>query len=201
MDERRLDCRGLAYPQPVLKTKELVDTGELAQLTVMVDNEAARDNVRQFLEHAGYRVIIWQEGVDFAVSGFRLTAVEVAEPLLEERAPKEKKILVVVGTDRLGRGDDELGQKLMASFLKTLKEMGRELWCLILLNAGVKLSVADSPVLGDLKELAAAGVQLLVSGTCLNHFHLLQHKEVGATTNMLDIVTHLQLADQVISLM
>jgi hypothetical protein len=34
----------------------------------------------------------------------------------------------------------------------------------------------------------------------LNHFGLLEKKQVGETTNMLDIVTALQLADKVISI-
>jgi len=41
---------------------------------------------------------------------------------------------------------------------------------------------------------------VLVCGTCLNHFQLLEQKKVGETTNMLDIVTHMHLADKVISL-
>ena len=67
----------------------------------------------------------------------------------------------------------------MANFLATLKEMGPDLWCLVLVNAGVKLAVAGSPVLASLRELEQARVQVLVCGTCLNHFHLLEQKEVG----------------------
>jgi len=43
-------------------------------------------------------------------------------------------------------------------------------------------------------------VEVLVCGTCLGHFGLLEKKKVGETTNMLDIVTSMQLADKVISL-
>jgi intracellular sulfur oxidation DsrE/DsrF family protein len=54
--------------------------------------------------------------------------------------------------------------------------------------------------MADLQELEKKGVMVLVCGTCLNHFHLLEQKQVGETTNMLDIVTHMQLADKVVSL-
>jgi hypothetical protein len=54
-------------------------------------------------------------------------------------------------------------------------------------------------VLTALRELEAAGVQVLVCGTCLNHFKLLEEKKVGETTNMLDIVTHMQMADKVVA--
>jgi intracellular sulfur oxidation DsrE/DsrF family protein len=70
---------------------------------------------------------------------------------------------------------------------------------LVLLNAGVKLAVAGSDVLGSIQALAQDGVMVLVCGTCLNHFQVLEQKQVGETTNMLDIVTHMQLADKVIS--
>ncbi|MBT4363182.1 MAG: sulfurtransferase-like selenium metabolism protein YedF, partial [Desulfobacteraceae bacterium] len=34
-------------------------------------------------------------------------------------------------------------------------------------------------------------------GACLTHFNLMAKKSVGETTNMLDIVTSMQLADKV----
>ena len=105
-----------------------------------------------------------------------------------------------MGADRLGRGDDVLGTKLMASFISTLKEMGPDLWCVVMLNAGVKLAVAGSEVLAGLQDLEHSGVRLLVCGTCLTYFKLLEAKQVGETTNMLDIVTAMQLADKVITL-
>ncbi|MBZ4660001.1 MAG: hypothetical protein JG766_1924, partial [Desulfacinum sp.] len=71
---------------------------------------------------------------------------------------------------------------------------------LVFLNAGVTLTVDDSPVLGVLQDLEKSGVHILVCGTCLSHFGLLERKKVGETTNMLDIVTSMQLAHRVISL-
>jgi selenium metabolism protein YedF len=199
MTSRELDCRGQACPHPVLKTKEIVDQGDVLQLTVLVDNDAARENVSRFFERSGYHVEVKARGSDLAVTGTRGQASpgEAAAHTGEE-APL-RKILVLVGTDRLGTGDDELGKKLMVNFLGTLKEMGRDLWCLVLLNAGVRFAVAASEVLDSLMGLERDGVMVLVCGTCLNHFQLLEHKKVGETTNMLDIVTHMQLADQVIS--
>jgi len=106
----------------------------------------------------------------------------------------------MVATDRVGYGDDELGSKLMISFIKTLKEMGPELWRLVFVNNGVKLTIEGSEVLPVLKEYEIEGLQILVCGTCLDHFDLLDLKQVGETTNMLDIVTAMQLADKVINI-
>ncbi|HHO47147.1 MAG TPA: sulfurtransferase-like selenium metabolism protein YedF, partial [Desulfobacteraceae bacterium] len=52
----------------------------------------------------------------------------------------------------------------------------------------------------DLKDYEKAGLKILVCGTCLTHFDLLERKQVGETTNMLDIVTAMDLADKVISI-
>jgi selenium metabolism protein YedF len=111
-----------------------------------------------------------------------------------------KKIMIMCATDRIGFGDDELGLKLMINFLRTLKEMGNELWRLVFVNNGVKLTIDGAEVLKDLTDLEKGGLKILVCGTCLNHFNLLDKKQVGETTNMLDIVTAMQLADKVISI-
>jgi len=108
--------------------------------------------------------------------------------------------MVMCSTDRMGVGDDELGLKLMVNFLRTLKEMGPELWRLVFVNNGVKLTIDGSEVLENLKGYEKAGLKILVCGTCLNHFNLLERKMVGETTNMLDIVTAMQLADKVVNI-
>jgi CheY-specific phosphatase CheX len=78
--------------------------------------------------------------------------------------------------------------------------MGDELWRLVFVNNGVKLTTDGSEVLEELKDYAKEGLSILVCGTCLNHFNLLDKKQVGETTNMLDIVTAMQLANKVISI-
>ncbi|MBL0717231.1 MAG: sulfurtransferase-like selenium metabolism protein YedF, partial [Desulfosarcina sp.] len=118
----------------------------------------------------------------------------------EQENQSTKKIMVMVAGDRMGHGDDELGAKLMIAFLKTLKEMGPELWRLVFVNAGVKLTISDSETLSVLKDLEKDGIHILVCGTCLTHFNILDKKKVGYTTNMLDIVMAMQLADKVINI-
>jgi selenium metabolism protein YedF len=200
MAARELDCRGLACPHPVIKTKEITDQGGVAQITVLVDNAAAQENVSRFLKRSGYEVRVAEQAGTFAVMGAQGEGTAAAGPGAACEPALGQKILVLIGTDCLGTGDDTLGRKLLVNFIGTLKEMGRELWCLVLVNAGVKLAVAGAEVLANLQELEQGGVMVLVCGTCLDHFQLLEQKQVGETTNMLDIVTHMQLADKVIPL-
>ncbi|MEW6427575.1 MAG: sulfurtransferase-like selenium metabolism protein YedF [Thermodesulfobacteriota bacterium] len=195
---RELNCRGQACPAPVLQVRDVLDRERPAAISVLVDNKAARENVCRFLEHRGYQVEVECRGDGFRVTGS--ASGEECEIMATSEFPGTvRRIMVMVATDRMGHGDDSLGQSLLVNFLKTLKEMGPELWRLVFVNGGVTLTTEGSAAVPILKELAEAGTGILVCGTCLNHFHLLEKKQVGETTNMLDIVTAMQLADSVIN--
>lgn len=197
---KEIDARGLSCPAPVLQTKALLQEGNPGQLQVVVDNAASQQNVQRFLESQGFETILEQKGEDFFIIG-RCEAgpAEQGQPAAEPEAGSQK-IMVLCATDRMGYGDDDLGLKLMVNYLRTLKEMGPDLWRLVFVNNGVKLAIDGSDVLPDLQAYEAGGLKILVCGTCLTHFNLLERKQVGETTNMLDIVTAMQLADKVISL-
>lgn len=199
----QLDARGLACPAPVLKVKDQLETSLENEVVVIVDNEAAKENVSRFLGTKGYATSSSPVGDNFEIHGV-LDAALAAEAensrKVEAQDTDLAKILVLVATDSLGNGDVELGRKLMISYIKTIKEMGGELWHLIFVNGGVKLTIGASPVLEEIKEYEQAGTVVLVCGTCLEHFKLTPEKQVGATTNMLDIVTATQLADKVITI-
>ena len=195
---KEIDARGLACPAPVLKIRAALEAGPINAVAVTVDNPAARENVMRFLGSQGFSVTTAREGEVFRVSGTR-TATAAGRTETEKRTDHER-IMIVCATDRLGFGDDSLGQKLMINFVRTLKEMGADLWRLVLVNNGVKLAIDGSAVLADLKAYETTGLKIMVCGTCLDHFNLLDRKQVGETTNMLDIVTAMQLADKVISL-
>ncbi len=74
MSVKTLDCRGLACPNPVIKTKELIDRGEVQQLTVLVDNPAAQENVSRFMQRAGFAVQVEEAQGTFTIHGSRAAA-------------------------------------------------------------------------------------------------------------------------------
>jgi len=197
---KEIDARGLACPAPVLQTKAALDEGQLQGVSVLVDNAAAQQNVQRFLESQGFETRIAQDGADYRVMGSGAAAPASQPEAAATPQTDMKKIMVMCATDRIGFGDDELGKKLMVNFLRTLKEMGPELWRLVFVNNGVKLTVGGAAVLEDLQALEKSGLKVLVCGTCLDHFDLLERKQVGETTNMLDIVTAMQLADKIVNI-
>ena len=196
----QLDCRGLACPQPVMRSRDALAGGTQA-LEVLVDNEPARENVRRFFEGRGFSVATSQEGPDCwrisATAGDAATAPQQAAQAAPA-AGGNSRTLVVIDTKTSGRGDDVRGGELMGNFLATLPELGARLWRIVLINGGVKLASCPGPALDALKKMEAEGVSVLVCGTCLAHFGLLEAKAVGDTSNMLDIVTSLDLAGKVI---
>ncbi len=208
MKETKLDCQGLACPQPVLKCKEIIQKNKPERLLILVDNEAAQVNVSRFLNNQAYQVL----SVNHNNGTISLTAESTTkqeQPETTEQDTKSSQVhakpilqednqLVLITSDVIGHGDDDLGSKLMQNLIATLPEMGSSLWRIILINGGVRLAISGSPVLDKLKALEQDGVSILVCGTCLDHFELLHEKQLGQTTNMLDVVTSLQLASKVI---
>ena len=195
----KLICTGLACPQPVLLTKKHIEENPgVEKVTVVVDNRAAAENVIRFMENSGFTASIELARSNYEIEGLR----KKDEPAqCKPYYPSEnKKILIMITNDAIGNGDRELGGKLMQNFLKTLPEMGDSLWRLVFLNEGVKLSVKDSPTLPALTQLETMGVSILVCGTCLDYYSLLDKKGIGIITNMLDIVTSLQAADKIINI-
>ena len=71
---------------------------------------------------------------------------------------------------------------------------------IVLVNGAVKLATEGHPCLEKLTAMAASGVSILVCGTCLGFFGLMEQKRVGETTNMLDVVTSLAAAGKVIQI-
>ena len=206
--KQEIDCRKMDCPAPVLKAKEALEAQALTRIRVLVDNDAAVENVSRFLNFHGFEVAVDATPTFLAVEGTkdsqdaaRLVAAN-PDPGPREAAARTagQKIMVMVASDRMGSGDDDLGEKLMINFLKTLKEMGEDLWRLVFVNHGVKLATQGAAALPILKELESVSVDILVCGACLTHLGLLEKKAAGQTTNMLDIVTSMQVADKVINI-
>lgn len=199
---KTIDACGLTCPAPVLLVKDSVEQTNEQEITVLVDNAASLENVSRFLTSRGFTVNDSEEGGVFKLEARNDGKTSDVTPTktTTSRQAAEQKILVLVASDTLGTGDDALGEKLMIAYIKTIKEIGPDLWQLIFINGGVKLTTESSPVLQELQEYEKSGVIIFACGTCLEHFNLTSLKKVGGTTNMLDIVTATQLADKVITI-
>ncbi len=86
---------------------------------------------------------------------------------------------ILIGTDIMGRGDDELGRALMRNFIYSLARNAEQPSTVMLMNGGVRLACKGSDVLDDLSLLVDNGVALKVCGTCLDYLKLTESLVVG----------------------
>lgn len=187
----------MACPLPVVTVKKAMEEGKKS-LTVLVDNEAARKNVRRFGESQGCNVEIKAE----SAGQYRLTLTSVVGKLPADNpaaVTDKEKIVVYIAHQEMGAGNDELGMILMRAFLKTILEFKPLPQRMIFLNSGVKLTTTGSPVLSVLTELGETGVEILSCGTCLDFFNLKEQLKAGKVTNMYEIIATLRNADRVIA--
>ncbi len=191
----RIDLRGKQCPVPVIETKQFLDNNDVRELEVILDNQVACENVTRFLGTRNFTVAMEMiEGGDT----FQLKAVRSnTEGMVA--AKTEKKVLVFINSETLGRGDDELGRVLTRSFLYTLKDLEVLPWRMIFMNGGGKHVAEGSESLVVLKEIADCGVEILACGTCLDYFHIKDMVRVGRISNMFEIASSFLEATQVIN--
>jgi len=180
---REVDARGRACPEPVLLTKKALE--ESGEITVIVDSRTAEENVKRFALSMKCRVRIERRGEDSLLFIEKPVSAEVSPEA--PPYPASGPIVLVISSDRMGRGDDELGEVLMRSFIHTLGEASRRPETVIIFNTGVRLAVQGSAVLEDLRALCNEGVRILVCGTCLGFFEIRDKLAVGQISNMYDI--------------
>ena len=199
-----VNAMGDACPIPVVKTKKAIDAlgGKAEEIETLVDNETAVQNLTKLagsnnfpvqsekLGEGQYRVLIHvPEG----------TAAGAADEEAPACIPDARGGSVVVSSSStMGNGSDELGAFLMKAFIYALSQQDTLPKAILFYNGGAKLSVEGSPVLEDVKNLAAAGVKVFTCGTCLNFYGLGDKLAVGEVSNMYDIVDKCSKADLII---
>ena len=194
-----VDARGLACPQPVIQTRKAMEQAEY--VVTLVDNDTARGNVSRMAAKAGWDVNVVSEGEEHRIEMAKGDAVAQPVPLSEGQAEVlSGPLVLVISSDVMGRGSEELGNILVRGFFHTLGEVKPLPQTMIFFNAGAKLACEDSPVLDDLCALEADGVEILVCGTCLGYFELTDKLAVGQVSNMYDIAETMLGAGKVVHL-
>jgi selenium metabolism protein YedF len=97
---------------------------------------------------------------------------------------KQSGDAILITSDRLGSGDDRLGEILINAFLNTLWDYAPKPARLLFINSGVRLTTEGSEVLETLKLLEKEGVQVFSCGTCLEYHNLKERLRVGSVSDM-----------------
>ena len=197
-----VDARGEQCPIPVVRTKKVLDSvlGD-AQITVLVDNETAVQNLTRMGKHAGAEVLSEKKSDrEFQVI-IRIKdrkPVEGAEEAAECIPDVNGDFVIAVDTAIMGRGNDELGKVLMKGFIFAVTQLEKLPKTILFYNGGAVLTTEGSDSLADIKSLEAQGVEIKTCGTCLNYYGLTDKLQVGEVTNMYDIVETLAKASKVV---
>ncbi len=201
---KEVDCRGLNCPQPVINTKKALESIPAGQVTTIVDNPVARNNVTLFAQNAGYRVEEKEENGCFYLT---ITKAEASDEqpgegyrpkqMQQEKSPGP---VYLISSNCFGQGSPDLGAVLMKSLMLTLTESDPFPEALIFLNSGVYLVSQGSEVLPYIKSLEEKGTTILACGTCLEYYRLKNKLAAGKISNMYEINNKLTGPGKVISI-
>ncbi|MEK6690322.1 MAG: sulfurtransferase-like selenium metabolism protein YedF [Nitrospirota bacterium] len=183
-----IDARGLGCPKPVMMAEEEISKIGEGMVDVLVDNEAAVKNLSRFASKNS--LYAETEKIDNywrvrLVKGYPYeTGSELGVQSSALKKETEKDILLIVGTDALGK-EEGLGKILIKGFFETMKVTKEIPHTIFFLNAGVKLTTTDTEIIPLLKDIEAMGVEIYSCGTCLKHYNLEPELKVGhrGTTN------------------
>lgn len=180
-------------PIPVIKTKKAIQelTGP-ETIEVLVDNEIAVQNVTKMAESEGGKV-----SSEKTADGIYKITVQMDGASARE-AGEEDNLVVVVSSDRMGAGNDELGKVLIKGFIYAVTQLDTLPKTMLFYNGGATLTAEGSDSLEDLKLLESQGVEIMTCGTCLDYYGLKEKLVVGTVTNMYSIVETMAGASKII---
>lgn len=195
-----VNAMGDNCPIPVIKTKKAIAalTGP-ETIEVLVDNEIAVQNVTKMASGSGGKVTSEKLGD----AEFKVTIEMEGAPAADEAeavcVPDARdNTVVVVSSDHMGSGNDELGKVLIKGFIFAVTQLDTLPKTMLFYNGGATLTTEDSDSLEDLKSLEAQGVEIMTCGTCLDYYGLKDKLAVGTVTNMYSIVETMAKAGRIV---
>ncbi|SEL26619.1 selenium metabolism protein YedF [Carnobacterium iners] len=187
-----------ACPMPVILTKRAMKEFPNEDLTVLVDNKIATQNLKKMADQLGFKTTIEQNSVSsYTVQltkekeeNSSINQVSEQKPtfLKKETESKQQPYIVSIHSEIIGNGSQELGTTLMKSFFFSLSEQEQLPEKILFYNGGAKLTAEGSSILQDLQAMASDGVEILTCGICVEFFELEDQLMVGEATNMYRIV-------------
>ena len=201
---RIVDTKGHLCPAPLIAAKKaLKETAGGESFILLTDNQTSFDNLSRFLKDnkADFQVSesggIWTLTITKTTGEVALTNPEdYCAPSISHF--EKGNYVVVISSDKMGEGDEELGHLLMANFIKALKDLDELPSKMVFYNNGVKLATKSSPVIEHLRDLEKMGVELMLCATCINHYSLESVVGAGTVSNMYTITEVMASAGNII---
>lgn len=195
----QIDCRNLACPEPVIRTKNALESLKVGEkLEILVNSIAPKENISRFLKNQNVEFSIEQNGAETKITAVKgESKLELAnfDEFVCEITPKTKKTVVYLNEEYAGSGD--VGVSLLAKFLGALLQVEKPEY-VICVNNAVKITTNRAhPSFKPLKDLEAAGVKILSCGSCLEAYKLVGDLSVGEISNAYEIMQILTTHEQI----
>jgi selenium metabolism protein YedF len=199
-----VDTRGEKCPRPIIETKKaLKETGSGETFRVLTDSKTSFHNISRFLSDNRINFSVkedkgmWVFDVINESGNVVLTpAGNYCEPDLTEVI--KSNYAVAVTSEFMGSGDDTLGRKLIKSFFVSVSCLDHLPSVMVFYNSGVKLAAKGSEVIDLIKEIENKGVEVILCGTCIDHYKLGDSIGAGKIGDMYFIMEKLSAAGNVI---
>jgi selenium metabolism protein YedF len=203
-----LDMRGQACPIPVVNAKKVLAEPDSTGATVLVDNITAVQNLEKMAKGTGCGFSYAEDGASqyrvTIVKGSNAVSPEPAENVSsappERAAPENGGLVVLITSDSMGRGSEELGKILVKGFIFSLAQLTPPPSAVIFLNAGARLTAEGANTVPDLKVLAEKGADIYTCGTCANYYKLTESLAVGSIVDMMLIANRLAKASRIVAI-
>ena len=195
----QIDCRNLACPEPVIRTKNALDGLRVGEkLEILVNSIAPKENISRFLKSQNVEFSVEQNGAETKITAVKgESKLELAnfDEFVCEITPKTKKTVVYLNEEYAGSGD--VGVSLLAKFLGALLQVEKPEY-VICVNNAVKITTNRAhPSFKPLKDLEAAGVKILSCGSCLEAYKLVSDLSVGEMSNAYEVMQILTTHEQI----
>ena len=203
-----LDMRGQPCPIPVVNAKKALAGEGATNITVLVDNMVAVQNLSKMAKGTGCTFSYETDGASFRVSIIKgdgpipspfSSPVDVPNTNADAKAERCGPV-VLITSDNMGRGAEELGRILIKGFIFSLTQLNPLPEAVLFLNSGVQLTMEGSNTVPDLKELEKNGCAVYVCGTCVNYYKLTESLAVGSIVDMMFITNQLVKASCLITI-
>ena len=196
----QIDCRNLACPEPVIRTKNALESLKVGEkLEILVNSIAPKENISRFLKNQNVEFSVEQNGAETKITAVKgESKLELAnfDEFVCEITPKAKKAIVYLNEEYAGSGD--VGISLLSKFLGALLQVENKPEYVICVNNAVKMTTNRAHAsFKPLKDLEAAGVKILSCGSCLEAYKLVSDLSVGEISNAYEIMQILTTHEQI----
>jgi len=101
--------------------------------------------------------------------------------------------VVLLGSEAIGRGDDDIGYQILVTMLESLGKREDGPSAFILWNTAVRLVANDSPLVPHFRRLEEKGIDILLGQYCVGECELRGRIAIGRELTMdkiLDLLLH-----------